>query len=91
MGRIDYQQMLEDHGYRAEYESGVAKVWAFGCRYGLGSFDPSTKNRQFNLLAVEIASQGESFSGWSEDVVLEIEGKCVRWSKVFGKERSDDG
>jgi hypothetical protein len=91
MDEVDYQQMLEDHGYKTEYKDLTAKVWVSGDCYGLGSFDPRDKNKQFNILAVELAKNGEAFSGWSKDVVIEVNGKYVTWEKVFGKERSDDG
>jgi hypothetical protein len=91
MADIDYQQMLEDHGYKTAYKNGIAKVWTSDDCYGLGSFDPVTKNRQFHMLAVELAKEGESFSGWSEDIALKVGGKWVLWQGVFDKKRSDNG
>ena len=88
---VDYQQMLEDHGYRTEYKDKIAKVWAFGECFGIGSYYPDDRNKQFHLLAVRLAEEGEVFSGWSEDVAICVGGTYKLWKDVFGEGRSDNG
>lgn len=81
---IDYQQMLEDHGYKTEYKDGVAIAWAFGDCYSLGSAEPNYKNGQFHHIAIALAKEGEPFSGWSKDIVIEVDGVYKYWGDVYG-------